>query len=268
MGGDTKRFTAAVSTGVAIQAELDLPAGDSKSIGLLLHGFSSGKASKTNRALVPRLLAAGMATVRLDFRGHYESAGDPGEITLSRAAEDAIAVMGRMPNVAPDLAGLPLRIFGTSFGGAVAAVVAGSLNPDVLALKSPAADLRDMQRRLRSRWEWWTWRWRGYVRTSDGDETIRLRHSFISDAKRYDLVKAIRDAGYSVVCVHGMQDETVPVEHSRRLVAAAGHRGRLVELGGADHHYSQASDFALMIDSIVAAMTEADSTNARHQVLH
>ena len=50
-------------------------------IALLLHGFWTGKNSKTNLALVPLLTAAGIATIRFDFRGHDESDGEISDMT-------------------------------------------------------------------------------------------------------------------------------------------------------------------------------------------
>ena len=58
------------------------------------------------------------------------------------------------------------------------------------------------------------------------------------DAAEYDLLEAIQAYRGPVLIIHGEADDTVPVEHARRLYQAANEPKRLELVPGADHVFS------------------------------
>ena len=72
---------------------------------------------------------------------------------------------------------------------------------------------------------------------------VHLTPDFIGDFSRYDLLADIRRlAGLPVLIIHGAADVTVPVEHARRLFAAADEPKRLLLLPNHGHSFIGAGD--------------------------
>lgn len=104
------------------------------------HGWGSSRASLRNRAVAEDLLRAGIASLLLDFSGHGESDGDPGNVTLADQAgdlRDAVDFLAEREELGS------IGIAGSS-SGAAAAVEEAVGDPRVasLVLRAPSAALR------------------------------------------------------------------------------------------------------------------------------
>lgn len=141
--------------GQRLQGTLALPQGGPAPAVLMLHGFTGsrdeqviagvgeGVFSRTAR----RWAAAGVASLRIDFRGSsflgQGSAGDFADTTYEGQVEDAAAAWARM-QADPRLR--PVAVLGWSQGGLVAATFAGRMGaggPRALALWAAVADPRE-----------------------------------------------------------------------------------------------------------------------------
>lgn len=243
---------ASTSDGVEIAYVMTIPDGSGPQAWLvLLHGFPSGKNSKTNRKLLDALTGRNIATVRLDFRGQYDSSGSVEDVTITTGIEDLRAVMSALPQRSPDS---KLILFATSYGGAVAIAGAAEYDPAALILKSPVVDIPEMQRRRRSIIEFMLWRLRGHRPFKTTDGPARLKFSYVSNAEKYDLYSIAERGKYSLTVMHGTEDDVVPFNQSVELIRRVGTRGQLVAFEGANHHYSNGNDFEAMITASVQAI--------------
>ncbi len=107
---------------------------------LLLHGFTGsrdelavagvdeGVFARTAR----RLAEAGIASLRIDFRGSGESGGEWRDTTFSGQIADATAALDWL-RAEPELQAAPTSVLGWSQGGLVAAHLAAA-QPDIAAL--------------------------------------------------------------------------------------------------------------------------------------
>ncbi|MEO0478021.1 MAG: alpha/beta fold hydrolase [Planctomycetota bacterium] len=98
---------------------------------LFLHGLHSVRAGEKSEALFADHAARGLGALRVDLRGHGETGGSIGSTPLSRHVED-VACLLRAHGKA--------RLFGSSFGGLIAAWTAAK-HPDLvegLTLLAPA----------------------------------------------------------------------------------------------------------------------------------
>lgn len=248
---DETAFEVTTSDGVRLAAVLSPATNSPRAVALLLHGYTSGKNNKTNRALVPRLAEAGVASLRFDFRGHYESDGDIADVTISTGLLDMRAVAAKIEEVAP--APTPLLIFGTSYGGAVGIAGAAELRTRALVLKSPVSDYVEV-RRLQLGWRGMLlWRLRGWTYIESGSGKVKSRYGFVQDARRWNLYEKSRDAGAALRLVHGDQDSEVPLAQSERLIATVSDSDLCV-IEGADHQYSREEHFDAMINYCVRAI--------------
>jgi pimeloyl-ACP methyl ester carboxylesterase len=194
----------------------------------VVYGHGNGSDRRQWLPLVRRVHEAGIAQLLLDFAGRGESDGDV--ITLgAREAGDLVAGvdwLASRPEVDPDRIG----VAGKSMG-AVAAILAASREPRirVLVLDSPFADLADVVD--------------GAVRRRHLPASVLRPVIFRVSAWRASFdpgalapERAIAEVAVPALLLHGEEDGLVPVEHARRLVAAAKGPVTFVPLAGEGHN--------------------------------
>lgn len=221
---------------------------------LLLHGFWTGKSSKTNLALVPLLTAAGITTIRFDFRGHDESDGEMADMAVSRDALDSLFVVDTVLRRHPQLERLPLFGLGSSYGGSVLLAMLSKCDFLAVAFKSPVSDYAEVLTLQLGTSGMQAWKDAGITRLGDGDDAVSLGYAFVADAVSLDLYGAARSSQVNACIVHGTSDEEVPIGQSRRL-AASFEGARLIEIEGADHEYSNPDHFNRTIKYLFRFLT-------------
>jgi pimeloyl-ACP methyl ester carboxylesterase len=174
---------------------------------VILHGADSAKESHYDFARLLRSM--GIAAVAFDQRGHGESTG-----ALGAGALDDVA---RIRELLP--AGRPVALRGSSMGGWMAIAAAERAGAAAVVAICPATSAGLA----------------GGVRTG--------RFAFAADAGAFcalaesvDLEERAARLGERLLLLHAEGDEVVPVEHSRRLHAAAPGSRLVVTPGG--HHRS------------------------------
>lgn len=130
------------SNGVTLVGTLEVPAlasGEQVPLVLLFHGYQSGRNEHHLVRTAEELLAAGVASLRVDFTGHGFSEGDVG--SLASAAEvglDDARVIARYARELPFVDSL--HVVGYSLGGLIATALTGD-DPEAiesLVLLAPA----------------------------------------------------------------------------------------------------------------------------------
>jgi fermentation-respiration switch protein FrsA (DUF1100 family) len=202
-----------------------LPRPDARGVVIGSHGHSGSKDDLLG--IGTSMWRAGFSVLLFDYRGRGDS--DPWPHTLvSREVDDLLAAVAYARARA---AGAKIGVVGFSMGAAVA-IMAAAREPAIAALVAdssftavadvvaygvrravgiPAAPL---------------------VRAAD--EVLARRHGYrFTRARPIDAVGAI--APRPILIVHGAGDSTVPVEHARRLFAAAGQPKDLWVAAGVEH---------------------------------
>ncbi len=192
---------------------------------LYLHGFASGPQSKKAVAFADHFTNRGATVERLDLRvPSFE------HLRLSAMIDSVRAAIGDSRE--------RVVLIGSSLGGLTAARVAEA-DPRVtaLVLLAPAFQLVARWRTLLGD-EFIAWQesgWRDVMDYTTGD-SARIDFGFAEDAALVDV--GFPDVRVPTLVLHGVNDETVPVEHSRTFAAGKRHV-RLVELD--DNHELTAS---------------------------
>ncbi|HEX8205867.1 MAG TPA: alpha/beta fold hydrolase [Solirubrobacteraceae bacterium] len=187
------------------------PEGASAGGVVILHGADSVKESHFDFAR--KLKAHGVAAVCFDARGHGESDGALG----AGALEDVAAVASVLP---PG----PVGLRGSSMGGWMALAAAERVGAAAVVSICPATSaglLRGVQEQR-------------FAFEADVDGLGLVLAGV-------DLEVAAHDLGERLLLLHAEGDEIVPVEHSRRLHAAAA-GSRYVEAPGGHHRSIQHDD--------------------------
>jgi pimeloyl-ACP methyl ester carboxylesterase len=183
---------------------------------LYLHGFASGPRSTKGLKFAAHFAMKGIAIDRLDLRvPSFE------HLRVSEMIEVAENAIGRADEQA--------IVFGSSLGGLTAARLA-ERDPRVkaLVLLAPAFQIVE-------RWklalgdgftEWERTGWREVMDFTTG-QPARVDFGFVEDARAIDV--GFPDVRVPTLIMHGVNDDVVPIDHSRRFAADRPHV-QLIEL--------------------------------------
>lgn len=181
------------------------PPPEGRGVVVYLHGNAGNLASLT--AKLRPYLDWGLGVLAIDWRGYGKSEGSPTEDGLyadGRAALDFLAAKG----IGPDR----VALHGESLGSGVATQLATERPVAALILEAPYTSVAEAAQRhypyLPARW-------------------------LVKD--RFDSLSRIAGIRAPILIVHGEADDTIPVDHGKRLLAAAGGKAKGVFLPGANH---------------------------------
>ena len=222
--------------GIPLAADLETPegAGGLCPLVILLHGFSSARDRIHTLQTAAAMRAEGFATLRFDLYGHGESGGEFGKHTLYKWISNTMAVIGHARN----LGYTDLYLSGHSQGGLVAALVAG-MEPDRirgLVLRAPAFMIPRCAREgnlLGFRFD--------PDHVPDSVPVIKgltLDGNYIREAQAIRAEETAARFKGPVLILHGDEDDTVPLEDSRRMAALYADC-ELAVIHGETHHYDR-----------------------------
>jgi len=187
---------------------------------LYLHGFASGPGSKKGVATAERLAGRGVAVTRLDLRvPSIERLSLGAMIATTRAAIGGPAERA--------------VLIGSSLGGLTAARVAEQ-DPRVcmLVLLAPAFRFAERWRARLGAEGWERWMNGAWLETQDYTTggVARVHADFAIEAEAIDAAGGgWPDVRVPTLILHGLHDDVVPIESSRRFAAGKRHV-RLIEL--------------------------------------
>lgn len=210
----------------------------SRQIVVLGHGVTGNKDRPFVIALAEGLAAAGVHVLRFSFAGNGESGGRFADSTISKEVEDLGAVLDA-------LAGYDICYVGHSMGGAVG-VLRASSDARIRLLVSLAGMVHT---------EAFAAREFGEVVPDQGcmweEPDCPLSQAYMDDMKQIGtVVERGSEIGVPWLLVHGSEDDVVPIEDSRDILAQAGDHAELFVIEGADHVFSESSQ--VMVEKVVA----------------
>ena len=244
----TERIRFPAHDGQILVGRLELPIGrPPRAFALFAHCFTCTKNIKAAVTISRSLARQGIGVLRFDFTGLGESDGDFADTTFSSNVEDLIAA----GNYLSEAYQAPSILIGHSLGGA--AVLEAALDlPSVRAVATIGApsnpehvvdQLKDsLDEILRD----------GEAEVLLAGRPFRVKQQFVHDLYEAKVDDAVRTLGRALLIFHSPVDETVGVEHARRLYDLAKHPKSFVSLDDADHLVSRPED-SEYIGAVLAA---------------
>ncbi len=212
-----------------LSAVLHRPPTDDPPVVIGSHGLYSNGDSPKQITLAERLNASGIAFLRLDHRGCGQSEGIFEAVTtLDGRVRDLLAAARALEH----RMGAPLRLglFGSSLGGSTCLAAAAALRPARMVTLAAPADSRSLI---------------AAARQKSADPLPPL---FEREAFQFDLSARLASL-HDLLVIHGECDEVVPLEHGRRIYAAARDPKRLIVNTGGDHRVTRPEHQRAFIDA-------------------
>ncbi|MCK0197943.1 alpha/beta hydrolase [Ancylobacter sp. 6x-1] len=220
-------------------------------------GFLSDMRGSKAEALAQWGRANGRRIVRFDYSGHGESGGNFEHGTISRWAEEALAVLDTVC-IGPQI------VVGSSMGGWIALLLARALATrggagagklKALVLIAPAPDFteelmwkampEDVRAVLLHDGKW--------VRPSEYGPGMTITRGLIEDGRQNLVLGTPFAVGCPVRILQGVADPDVPWQHALRLVSCLAEDDVVLTLiKDGDHRLSRAED----IERIIAAIED------------
>jgi uncharacterized protein len=233
----TEQFREFDVDGERIAASIHIPRQTPAPGVLMCHGFTGQRMEahflfvKAARALC----AEGFVVLRFDFRGSGESGGSFRDMTISGEIEDAIAAL-QVLRAEPGVDARRVALIGLSMGGLIAACTAARDGEvGALVLWSAAADMGEL---IRDRWQMPTESGAGTCKYYEHG-AFEIGAGFMQDAMRVKPLEEIAQFHGAALIAHGDDDQTVPLTHARRYMAAIpGGDARLYVVEDADHTFA------------------------------
>lgn len=226
----SEKVTFKGSQGYELAARYDGPDEEPRACALFAHCFTCGKDLNAINRIARALAADGIGLFRFDFTGLGLSNGDFANTNFSSNVQDLIAAANYMRAELQ----APTIMIGHSLGGAATLVAAGEI-PEVKAVATIGApfDSENVLKQFRNDID---------AIEADGEAEVmlagrpfKMKKQFIEDARSQNVADHIAALKKPLLVMHSPIDETVSVDHARRIYEAAKHPKSFVSLDRADH---------------------------------
>ena len=190
------------------------------------HGYGANKDSETARALQAKLSKSEISSFAFDFSDSGESECKKGDLTVTIGLDEIDCAI----NFFKKSGFKNFALSGSSFGGSVVLNYAvDKKDIKAMALKAPVSE------------------WQSIL--VSGGSKLRT-NKFLDDAKSYAIYDKASKIKCPVLIFHGDQDETVPVEQSKKICKII-RNCQLEIIKGADHQLADHDDRMKLIETFV-----------------
>lgn len=243
----TERLYFTGAFGDRLAARLERPAAAVRAYVLFAHCFTCSKDLKAVRRISAGLAARGFAVLRFDFTGLGESEGDFADTNFSSNLDDLVAAAEFLEREyeAPQL------IIGHSLGGAAALAVADRL-PELRAVATIGApsDTEHLRKTLERHAP--NIKEEGAATIDLAGRRIRVKEQLLEDLSEHGIEDAIGRMRVPLMVLHSPTDDTVGIDHARRIFEAAKHPKSFVAIDGADHLLVNHEDDAAFVADVLS----------------
>jgi len=236
------------SQGFELAARLDTPDTEIKAYSLFAHCFSCSKDLSAVNRISRALNEDGIAVFRFDFTGLGKSEGDFSDTNFSSNVSDILAAVDYMREALSP----PAVMMGHSLGGA-ATFLAANRVPEVRAVATIGApanavnvfkqfgeDIEEIEEK-------------GSADVLLGGRPFVIKKQFVEDARSQDLLTEVAALKKPLMVMHSPIDDTVDIDHARRIYEAAMHPKSFISLDKADHLLMKNANDSVFAARVISA---------------
>ncbi len=232
--------------GQTLAGVLEMPEGEVEATAIFAHCFTCGKDFLPGARISRGLANRGIATLRIDFSGLGQSAGEFADSSFLTNLDDLIYAAEWISERLP----APSLLVGHSLGGAAVLAAAGQIKSikAVSTIGAPADpghvthmfanDIAKIEQE-------------GKAEVQLAGRSFVIGERFILDLKGHDqkaVLAALR--GIDVLIMHSPNDTVVGIENAGKIYSALHHPKSFISLAGADHLLTNAKDAEYVADLI------------------
>ncbi|WP_257202245.1 bifunctional alpha/beta hydrolase/OsmC family protein [Corynebacterium cystitidis] len=220
------------STGLDMAGTIDRPDGPAEAYAIFVHCFAGSRHTPGASRISKRLTQYGIATLRFDFPGLGQSAGDFAETSFSQNVDDIVAAAEWLAQHfrAPQL------LMGHSLGGAAALKAAATRRiPSLKAVATlgapfdPAHSVLHYADKISEADE------NGAVTVTLGGKDLVISRGFLEDLAETNPEAYLPGLRAPLLLVHSPIDQTVGIDNAQNIFLATRYPKSLVSLDKADH---------------------------------
>lgn len=225
---DDVRFPS--SCGPELAGVLEVPDGEARGWGLMVHGFTLGKDSPAAFRIARGLAEAGVGMLRFDCLGLGDSEGEWGDGSFTVKVDDTV----RAAEFLAERGTPPALLVGHSWGGA-AAIVAAQRIPSVKAVVTIGAPAEPSE--VERHYDAVVGRVmeEGTASWPVGGREMTLKRDFVEDVRNAELIARVHTLDRPLLVMHSPTDATVSIDNASEIFRAAVHPRSFIALEGSDH---------------------------------
>lgn len=231
-----------------LAARLDAPDGNIKAYGLFAHCFSCSKDLSAVNRISRALNEDGIAVFRFDFTGLGQSEGNFSNTNFTSNVNDILAAADFMR---AELSA-PAIMMGHSLGGAATFLAANDV-PEVQAVATIGAPANAVNVLKQFGDEIETIEQEGRADVLLGGRPFVIKKQFVDDARSQDLLSEVAALKKPLMVMHSPIDDTVDIDHARRIYESAMHPKSFISLDKADHLLMKNASDSVFVARVISA---------------
>jgi len=230
MDGQSLKFEFPNSEGQTLAGKLEFPDSPPIAYALFAHCFTCDKNISAATRISRGLRKYGIAVLRFDFTGLGNSDGDFSNTNFSSNADDLVAASKHLAEVYEP----PKLLIGHSLGGTAALLAARMIEglKAIVTIGAPS-DPEHVANLFKDSLD---------LIESKGEHDVTLvgrkftiKKQFLEDIQSNKVLGQLKELRQALLICHSPTDNTVSIDHARKIFDAAHHPKSFLALDGADH---------------------------------
>ena len=226
----SEKITFKGALGEKLSGRIDMPEGESRACALFAHCFTCSKNLRAVGNITSALAEKGIETLRFDFTGLGESAGDFADTNFSSNIDDLVAAANYLKsrNKSPSI------LIGHSLGGAAVLQAGHKIGSSkaVVTIGAPS-EPKHVEKHFESHKQEIQEKGEAVVKLAG--RPFKVKKQFLDDLEESRMNSVIESLDKALLVMHAPLDYTVAIDNAAHIYKKAKHPKSFISLHEADH---------------------------------